>query len=79
MNEFDSKNDLAREDLDKRDELKKEEKPSAMKRDLEQTKHDLSGGKKGQELNQDVGDTVKQGLGKEPTPPLSVPNFDKKK
>lgn len=58
---------------------KKEEKPSAMKRDLEQTKHDLSGGKKGEELNQDAGDTIKQGLGKEYTPPLGVPNSEKTK
>ncbi len=60
------------------DDFKKEEKPSAMKRDWEQTKHDLTGGKKGEELNQDVDDTVKQGLKKEPTPPLGVPNIDKK-
>lgn len=61
-------------DLDK----KNEEKPSAMKRDLEQTEHDLTRGKKGEDLNQNVGDTIKQGLGKEPTPPLGVPNPEKK-
>ena len=44
----------------------------AMKRDWEQTKHDLSG--KGTDLDQDVDDTVKQAAGKEAIPPLPVPN-----
>ncbi len=44
----------------------------ALKRDWEQTKHDL--GKKGApDLNQDVGDTVKQATGGEPIPPRGVP------
>jgi len=41
----------------------------AMDRDLEQTKHDVTRGRKGRDLDQDVDDTVKQGLGKEPIPP----------
>lgn len=45
---------------------------AAMKRDWEQTKADLSS--KGQELDQDVGDTVKQAAGKQPIPPEGVPN-----
>ena len=49
----------------------------ALKRDLEQTKHDFNK-KKGQDLNQDVGDTLKQATGKEPIPPPFVPNIDKK-
>lgn len=39
----------------------------ALRRDWEQTKADLSKG--GHDLNQDVGDTVKQSMGKEPIPP----------
>lgn len=50
----------------------------ALKRDWEQTKHDFSK-KKGVDLNQDVGDTLKQAAGKEPIPPLAVPNYDDKK
>lgn len=50
----------------------------ALKRDWEQTKHDISK-KKGAELNQDVGDTIKQATGKEPIPPPFMPNPDKKK
>ena len=45
-----------------------------MKRDWEQTKADVSS--KGRELDQDVGDTVKQAAGKQPIPPLSQPNPD---
>ena len=45
---------------------------SALKRDWEQTKADLSS--KGKELNQDIGDTVKQAAGKQPIPPDNVPN-----
>jgi hypothetical protein len=44
----------------------------ALRRDWEQTKADVSDG--GRELNQDVGDTVKQALGKQPIPPGNVPN-----
>ena len=44
----------------------------AMKRDWEQTKTDLAG--HGKELNQDVGDTVKQAAGKEAIPPLNQAN-----
>lgn len=47
---------------------------AAMKRDWEQTKADVSS--KGRELDQDVGDTVKQAAGKQPIPPLSQPNRD---
>ncbi|MDQ3333733.1 MAG: hypothetical protein M4D80_01005 [Myxococcota bacterium] len=43
----------------------------AMKRDWEQTKSDLTGGRKGTDLDQDVGDTVKQAAGKDPVPPMS--------
>jgi hypothetical protein len=46
---------------------------SALKRDWEQTKNDFSK-KSGQDLDQDVGDTVKQMAGKEPVPPQGVPN-----
>lgn len=49
----------------------------ALKRDLEQTKHDFNK-KKGVDLNQDVGDTLKQATGNEPIPPPFVPNIDKK-
>jgi hypothetical protein len=44
----------------------------AMKRDWEQTKADLHLG--GRELNQDVGDTLKQAGGQEPIPGPSTPN-----
>lgn len=45
---------------------------SALKRDWEQTKADVSS--RGHELNQGVGDTVKQAMGKEPIPPGNQPN-----
>ena len=48
----------------------------ALKRDWEQTKHDIT--KKGVDLNQDVTDTVSQATGNESIPPPFVPNFDKK-
>ncbi|MFL5320033.1 MAG: hypothetical protein ACJ790_10300 [Myxococcaceae bacterium] len=48
----------------------------AFKRDWEQTKHDIT--RKGTDLNQNVGDTVKQAAGKEPVPGPATPNFDKK-
>lgn len=38
----------------------------ALKRDLEQTKHDVPG-LEGKDLDQDVDDTVKQAMGKEST------------
>ena len=63
-------------DYDKKSSRKGSVK-EALKRDLEQTKSDL-GIKGAQDLNQDVGDTVKQATGKEPVPPPFVPNFDKK-
>ena len=37
----------------------------AMHNDLEQTKHDLTRGRKGRDMDQDVDDTVKQATGKE--------------
>jgi len=46
----------------------------ALRRDWEQTKADVSDG--GQELNQDVGDTLKQASGKQPIPPAGTPNRD---
>jgi hypothetical protein len=48
----------------------------AFRRDWEQTKHDVSFGKAGIDLDQDVTDTVKQAAGKEPIPPGGVPNED---
>ncbi len=45
---------------------------TALKRDWEQTKADLTDG--GKELNQGVGDTVKQAAGKQAIPPASTPN-----
>ena len=50
----------------------------AMKRDAEQTKHDVTRGRKGEDLNQNVTDTVKQGMGREPIPPKNVPNAGKR-
>jgi hypothetical protein len=44
----------------------------ALRRDWEQTKADFTDS--GRELNQDVGDTVKQAAGKEPIPPAHVAN-----
>lgn len=51
----------------------------ALKRDWAQTKADFNVDS-GKELNQQVGDTVKQAAGKEPIPPGATPNapdFDK--
>jgi hypothetical protein len=45
----------------------------ALKRDWEQTKNDFSD-KHGKELNQDVDDTLKQSVGKEPIPGRNTPN-----
>lgn len=44
----------------------------ALRRDWEQTKADVSD--RGKELNQDVGDTVKQAAGKQAIPPGNAPN-----
>lgn len=55
---------------DKMDDAK-----DALKRDWEQTKSDLPG-LQGQDLDQDVDDTVKQAVGGEEPPPPSVPNQD---
>ncbi|HEY6078493.1 MAG TPA: hypothetical protein VIW29_06810 [Polyangiaceae bacterium] len=44
----------------------------ALRRDWEQTKADVTDG--GTELNQDVGDTVKQAAGKQAIPPANRPN-----
>jgi hypothetical protein len=46
----------------------------AMKRDWEQTKSDLSMGRAGKDLDQDVPDTVKQAAGKQAIPPASQKN-----
>jgi len=46
----------------------------AMKRDWEQTKNDMKG-TAGRDLDQDVGDTVKQAAGKQPIPPINQPNL----
>jgi hypothetical protein len=51
---------------------------AAMDRDAKQTKHDVTRGRKGEDLNQDVKDTVKQGMGREPIPPKNVPNAGKR-
>ncbi len=45
---------------------------AALKRDWEQTKADVS--KHGTELDQNVGDTVKQAAGTQPIPPANTPN-----
>ena len=50
----------------------------AMKRDTDQTKHDVTRGRKGEDLNQNVSDTVKQSTGREPIPPRHMPNAEKK-
>jgi hypothetical protein len=46
----------------------------AFARDWDQTKHDFSKSR-GRELDQDVGDTVKQAAGKEDVPPRDMPNM----
>jgi len=46
----------------------------AIGRDAAQTKNDVTGGRKGQDLDQNAKDTVKQGTGHEPIPPRNVPN-----
>lgn len=47
----------------------------ALERDWEQTKSDLPG-LEGEDLDQDVDDTVKQATGNEPVPPEGQPNRD---
>lgn len=49
----------------------------AIKRDVDQTAHDLTRGKKGADLDQDASDTIKQATGKEPIPPRGEPNHNK--
>jgi len=44
--------------------MKKGNVRRALKRDAEQTKHDLTRGRKGRDLDQDVDDTVAQAVGK---------------
>lgn len=56
-------------------EEKVDDVKDALKRDWEQTKHDLPG-MEGKDLDQDVDDTVKQAAGKEEPPPAHVPNKD---
>lgn len=48
----------------------------AIKRDWEQTKHDFSK-QHGQDLDQNVADTVKQAVGKEAVPADGGPNIKK--
>ena len=47
---------------------------AAFQRDWEQTKADMSAGRKGADLNQQVGDTVQQALGNERIPPPGIAN-----
>ncbi len=47
---------------------------SAMRRDWDQTKSDFTAGRKGADLNQNVGDTVAQALGKKAIPGPNTPN-----
>ncbi len=61
-----------RSSLTSRGERNKARMLEALKRDVEQTKHDLTGGKKGEDLSQDVADTVKQATGRQPVPPAHV-------
>jgi hypothetical protein len=65
-----------RTSLTSRGERTKSRLGEALKRDVEQTKHDLSFGKAGTDLDQDVDETVKQAAGKEPIPPRNVKNPD---
>jgi len=57
-------------DTDKSDRTK-----DALERDWEQTKSDLPG-LEGEDLDQDVDDTVKQAAGKESVPSGTTPNRD---
>ena len=47
---------------------------AAFRRDWDQTKHDLGG--KEPDTNQDVDNTVKQAVGKEPIPPRRQPTYE---
>ena len=47
---------------------------AALKRDWDQTKHDFGGNEP--DINQNVGDTVKQAAGKESIPPRREPNYE---
>jgi hypothetical protein len=47
---------------------------AAFKRDWDQTKHDFGG--KEPDTNQDVDDTVKQAVGKQPIPPRRQPTYE---
>src|SRR6185369_5960253 len=47
---------------------------TAFKRDWDQTKHDFGG--KQPDMNQNVGDTVKQASGKQPIPPRGAPVYE---
>jgi hypothetical protein len=49
---------------------------SALERDWEQTKADLSAKHTGHDLHQQIGDTVKQVAGKEAIPPIDVVNCE---
>lgn len=60
-------------DLNRDDDSKVKE---ALERDLEQTKSDVTGDRKGTDLDQDVDDTVRQAAGKEPIPGENQPNQD---
>lgn len=60
-------------DLNRDDDSKVKE---ALERDLEQTKSDVTGDRKGTDLDQDVDDTVRQAAGKEPIPGENQPNPD---
>ena len=56
---------------------KKTNVKEALGRDWEQTKHDFSK-KHGKDLDQDIGDTVRQATGKEAIPADGGPNLPKK-
>lgn len=56
-------------------EHRKDDVKKALERDLEQTKADIPG-VDGQDLDQDVDDTVKQAKGDQPIPPKGVPNAE---
>ncbi len=47
---------------------------AAFRRDWDQTKHDFGG--KQPDINQDVGDTLKQAAGKQPIPPRTQPAYE---
>ena len=50
----------------------------ALHRDAEQTKHDVTLGRKGRDLDQDVPDTVGQATGHKPIPPRNTPSRDER-